>query len=291
MTLPTNTFGKTGVTVPKLGLGCGPIGFGNVPHEHGVEVVRRALDLGVTYLDTAHHYESERIVGDALRGRRDDAFVVTKTVKRNYAAAWSDINLSLEQLQTDHIDVLHMHCVNTIGDLNAVLGPGGSLEAAIEARQQGLVRFIGITGHARPNILALALERFPFDAVLIAMGALDALVTDPMHFFMPAARVAGCGVSTMKILGGGRLNRRPDLALRYAMNLDGAHVAVVGTKTIEELEIAVKTASDPRPLTGEEEQILFAEARAIVREKENLPFWLTDAQVVAYRADWAGSAL
>ncbi len=148
MGIPTRPLGKTGHQTTVLALGCGTIGFGSVPHEAGVAVVRHALDNGINYIDTAHLYESEAIVGDALQGRRDEAFLVTKTIKRNRDAAWQDIQGSLRLLKTDRIDLLHMHCVNTFGDLDAVCGKEGSLEAAIEARRLGLVRYIGITGHA-----------------------------------------------------------------------------------------------------------------------------------------------
>lgn len=289
MTLPTRPLGQTGVTPTVLGLGCGPIGFGNVPHADGVAVVQRAVELGVTYVDTAHHYESEAIVGDALVGVRDRVFLATKTIKRSYAAAWDDLRLSLKQLRTDRIDLYQMHCVNTVSDLDAVLAPSGSLACALEAQREGLVRFIGITGHARPNVLALALERFPFDVVLIAMGAIDTLVTLPQHFFLPTARRVGCGVVAMKVLGGGRLTSQPGLALRYALGL-GADVAVIGPKTVSEAEQLVALAREPAPLTPAEESQLLTLAREHVAPASRLPFWLTDAEVLAYRTDWVGAA-
>jgi len=287
--LPTRVLGKTGLQVSVFGLGTGPIGFNAVPFEQGVEVVRRAAELGVTYFDTAHFYESERQVGEGLRGYRDRVVLATKTTKRNYEAAWNDLRQSLRDLQTDHLDILYMHCVNTMGDLDAVLAKGGSLECAIEAQRQGLVCFIGISGHARPNILALALERFPFDVVLVAMGAMDSLVSAPEHFFLPAARRAGCGVAAMKVLGAGRLAALPAVAQRYALEL-GAHTAVVGVATIAELELQVEAARDPRPLTPEEREALLALARANLHGKENPPTWLADTEVIAYRPDWVGAA-
>jgi aryl-alcohol dehydrogenase-like predicted oxidoreductase len=271
-----------------LGLGCGTIGFGSVPHEQGVAVVRRALDRGVTYVDTAHHYESEHIVGDALQGRRHEVCLATKTVKRNAAGARRDLALSLGALHTDVIDVYFMHCVNTMGDLDAVTSAGGSLEVAVEAQRAGLVRFIGISGHARPSVLALALERFPFDVVLIAMGALDRLVSYPERFFMPAAREAGCGVVGMKVLGMGRLKEHPDLALRYTL-AQGAHTAIVGLGTVAEVDYMTDVATDPRPLTEAEDEALFAEARRHVVDQQEAPFWLADFEVIAYRKDWPGA--
>src|SRR5271165_5299032 len=95
-TLSTRVLGKTAIEVSVLGLGCGTIGFGSVPHDQGVAVVRHALDRGITYLDTAHYYESEHIVGDALQGRRHDVTLATKTVKRSASGARSDLQISLK---------------------------------------------------------------------------------------------------------------------------------------------------------------------------------------------------
>jgi aryl-alcohol dehydrogenase-like predicted oxidoreductase len=287
-TLPTRVLGKTGLQVSVLGLGCGTIGFGNVPHDQGVAVVRHALDLGITYIDTAHHYESEPIVGDALVGRRRDVVLATKTVKRNASAARRDLEQSLRDLRTNMIDVYFMHCVNTLGDLDAVTGSGGSLEVALEAQRAGLVRYIGISGHARPNVLSLALERYPFDVVLIALGAMDRLVSAPEQFFMPAARAAGCGVVGMKVLGCGRLTGHPDLALRYTLS-QGAHTAIVGMATTAEVDELAAAARDPRPLTALEEQALMSEARRQVVDQQEAPFWLADFEVIAYRKDWSGA--
>lgn len=286
--LPTRTLGKTGLTPSVLGFGAGTIGFGNVPTDQGVAVVRHALDRGITYFDTAHHYESEHLVGEALVGRRHEVILATKTVKRNAAAARLDLEQSLRALRTDVIDIYFMHCVNTVGDLDAVTSVGGSLEVAIEAQRAGLVRYIGISGHARPNVLALALERFPFDVVLIALGAMDRLVSYPEHFFMPAARAANCGVVGMKVLGLGRLKAHPDLAFRYTLDA-GAHTAIVGLGTIAEVDYLADVAADPRPLSAEEEATLLADARLQVVDQQAPAFWLSDCEVIAYRKDWAGA--
>lgn len=288
--LSTRVLGKTGINVSVLGLGCGSIGFGHVSVDQGVAVVRHALDRGITYIDTAHHYESEQIVGQALQGRRDEVTLVTKTMKRNAPGARHDLQTSLEALRTDIIDVYFMHCVNTVGDLDAVMSKGGSLEVAIEAQKSGLIRHIGISGHARPNVLALALERFPFDVVLIALGAMDRLVSYPEHFFMPAARDRGCGVVGMKVLGCGRLTEHPELALRYTL-AQGAHTAIVGMATTAQIDQLAEAAVDPQPLSPTEEEILFAEARPQVVDQQDFPFWLADAEVVAYRKDWIGAHL
>jgi aryl-alcohol dehydrogenase-like predicted oxidoreductase len=159
---------------------------------------------------------------------------------------------------------------------------------AIEAQRAGLVKYIGISGHTRPSVLALALKRFPFDSVQIAMGAMDSLVSAPEQFFLPAARAAGCGVVGMKVLGYGRLTSHPGLALRHTLGL-GAHSAIVGVANTAEIDELVAAAQDPQPLSPEEQAVLMAEARAQVVGQQEAPFWLVDFEVMAYRKDWAGA--
>jgi aryl-alcohol dehydrogenase-like predicted oxidoreductase len=292
--LPTRILGKTGARVSVLGLGAGAIGFGVVSHEEGIGVVRRCLELGVTYFDTAHHYGSEPIVGDGLKGYRDGVFLVTKTVKRNRAAAAGDIAQSLRELKTDRIDLLLMHCVNTIGDLDAVLAPNGSLAAALDAQRAGAVQFIGISGHARPNILALALERYPFDVVFPALGVMDSLVTAPQEFIVPAARRHNAGLVGMKVLGAGRMIEHAELAIRFTLDL-GAQCAVVGVKSVAEVDRAIgAVAGGVKPLSDTERATLLAAARKEVVGTgggEGLPWWLGDSEVIALRSDWVGAAV
>lgn len=288
MALPTRVLGKTGAAVSIVGLGTGAFGFGKVPHEYGVSIVRRALELGITFFDTAHHYESELMVGEGLAGNRDGAFVMTKTVKRNRAGAWSDIQTSLRQLRTDRIDLLMLHCVNTLGDLDAVTSDGGSLEALVEAKKQGIVRFVGITGHARPNILALALDRYPFDAVMPALGVMDSLVTAPQVFLLPKVRETGCGLVAMKVLGNGALAAHESQAIRFALGL-GAHVVSVGVKKVEEVEQMVAAVANPGPLSTDEESTLLAAARDLVQGRDNEAYWFNDPEVTAYKRGWVGA--
>lgn len=285
--LPARPLGKTGRFVPILGYGTGTVGFG-FPHAEAVSLIRYGIEQGITYLDTAHHYESEIVTGEALRGYRDRVTVATKVMKRNRAAAAADIKLSLQQLGVEYVDIMFIHCVNTVGDLEAVMSKGGAMEAVLAAQRAGLVGYVGISGHARPNVLARALEMYPFDVVLLACGAMDHLVSDPVRFFLPAARAAQCGVVAMKVLGWGRLAQHPDLALRWSLNQD-VSLAILGMKTRAEIDAALATARSPLPLTLAEEDVLMREARLAVSCETDPPFWLSDMQVIAWRAGWSGA--
>lgn len=271
-----------------LGIGTGVLGFGRVTDEFALSVMSRAFDLGVRYFDTAHHYQSEALVGRALDGRRDDVFLTTKTAKRNYKLAWSDIRQSLRDLRTDHVDLLLMHCVNTVADLDAILNGDGSVKAALEAQRDGLVRRIGLSGHSRPSVLAMALERFAFDAVMPALGAIDAVTTGPDLCLMPVARRAGTGVVAMKVVGNGYLAPLLESAISYPLDV-GAHVAVVGMKSISDVEQAVAAAKKAHPLSQSERSALMALATQAVNDREKIPYWLNDAEVIAAKPGWIGA--
>ena len=135
--LPTTTLGRTGLVVTRLGIGGA---YCQSPADYA-----RAMDCGVTYMDTARAYhdgKDEEYVGEALVGRRDRTVLSTKTQKRGGAEAREELETSLRLLRTDHIDVWHMHYIQDDEDLDRLLGPGAAMETAVNAKMQGLVRFI-----------------------------------------------------------------------------------------------------------------------------------------------------
>lgn len=283
--------GKTGVQVPLLGYGTATLGSieAGVPTEEAVEILNHAIDRGVTYLDTSPDYGSESKVGEVMKTRRDEVFLATKCNLRSRDGVLRDIHESLQRLQTDHVDLLQIHAVNTHADLEAVLAPDGALAGVEEARRQGLCRFVGITGHARPDVLARALQEYHFDTVLIALGAADRLVSRPETVFLPLAREKGAGVIAMKVLLHGEITRR-DLALRYSLGLDGVSLAIVGMKSKLEVDAAVEVVEQLSPLSEQEEEVLLAAAREIVnrdaqqvQQREAGPiFWVHDTSTLAW---------
>lgn len=173
--LPTREFGRTGARPSILALGCGNrlyMAYKN--EERAVEAVRLALDSGITYLDTAQAYGdglSETWVGKACKDRRKHLFLATKTPARTADQVLRSCEASLKRLQTDYLDVLHIHGLKYDDDLAAIEKKGGAIEALYKLRDQKIVRFIGVTSHADPATLAVALERHDWDATQMALNA------------------------------------------------------------------------------------------------------------------------
>src|SRR3954453_22972657 len=172
--LPTRAFGKTGMTVSILGFGSGSRFLMYREEDKALEALARAIDLGITYIDTAHAYgngKSEERIGRLMPDRRKQVTLATKIPGRKADEARRQIELSLKRLKTERLDVLHIHDLKSPADLAAIEAPDGVLKALYEAREQKVARCIGITCHASPEALALALERYDFDATQMALNA------------------------------------------------------------------------------------------------------------------------
>jgi aryl-alcohol dehydrogenase-like predicted oxidoreductase len=220
--------GKTGMNVSCVGLGGGMLGSSKT--DHAVQIVERALELGVNYFDTARSYpDSEVILGMGLKGRRDSVYVSSKTGATTRDEAWQHIYESLERLQTGYLDNYHLHALQNEEDLNARVGRGGALEALVEAKGQGLIRHIGCTSHASRWLLVEALKRYDFEIILVPMNIVE---REPLDGLIPLCLEKGVGVTIMKPLATGLLPA--PLALKWLMNQPIA-TAVPGASTVEEV--------------------------------------------------------
>jgi hypothetical protein len=208
--MPTRNFGRTGHRVGIFSLG-GQSALERPDNEAvAVPLVERAIDLGVNYLDTASIYGgpgrwSERYIGQVMRRRRGEVFLASKTKERTRDASLRMLEESLRLLNTDHLDLWQLHDMGTAGDNDEVFAKGGAMEALVEAREQKMVRFLGLTGHHRPDPLAAAIRRFPFDAILLALNAADPHHHSFLDTLLPLAVERQMGVVGMKITGRGRL--------------------------------------------------------------------------------------
>src|SRR5437016_4559846 len=168
--LPSRPLGRIGKEVSILGLGGEGILRTHGETARAIRVIRRALDLGITYCDTAPAYASSRdYYGAALGERRQQVFLASKTHDRTRAGSLRLLDDSLVRLRTDYLDLWQLHDLRTKADLNQIFARDGALRALVQAREEGRVRFLGLTGHQRPAILVEAMRRFDFDTILVAL--------------------------------------------------------------------------------------------------------------------------
>jgi aryl-alcohol dehydrogenase-like predicted oxidoreductase len=276
--METRPFGKTGAEMPILSFGAQ-----RVVDEEGcteaeaIRILNTAIDRGIRYFDTAWAYsrgQSEQRVGMVARERRDEMWIATKTTATDRDGARRQLEESLERLQTDHIDEWRLHNVHSFDRLDAMTATGGALEAQIQAREEGLVRFISISGHTDPQIQIEALNRFPFDTVLVATSVLDHFIYSFVEEFLPVAAAKNVGVIGMKIFGYKKLAHVADRALRYALALPLTTV-IAGCSTMEQLEADLAIAEDFEPMTGAERLEFFREVLPMV-QPENVPWKVPD---------------
>ena len=247
--IPQRPLGRTGEPVTIFGLGGEGVlrTFGRTAE--AVAVVHRALDSGVNYIDSAPAYAGcLDYLGEALSGRREGVLLASKTHDRSRDGSLRLLDDALRRLRTDRFDLWQLHDLRTAADLKLVFGPGGALEALLEAREDGRVRFLGLTGHHDPFVLAEAMQRFDFDTVLVALNAADRYRLSFAETVLPEAAARGIGVIAMKVYGGGRLVGASGLpaaeALGYALSLPGVSIAIVGCSTPAEVEENVRIARE-----------------------------------------------
>lgn len=247
MIIPRRPLGRTGEQVTLFGLG----GEG-VLRTHGrmaeaVKVIEKALDLGVNYCDTAPAYASSMdYYGAALGQRRKDIFLACKTAERTRDASLRVLDDILRRLKTDHLDLWQLHDLRTMQEIERIFGKGGALEALIQAREQGRVRFLGLTGHHDPAVLLEAMRRFDFDTVLVALNCADIHDRSFIQTVLPEAARRGMGVIGMKVCSGGQLvgpgRLRAADAMGYVLSLPGVSNVIIGCKSPAEVEENVGVA-------------------------------------------------
>lgn len=289
--MPTRNFGKTGYRVGIFSLG-GQAAIEKPDNEAiAVPIVERAIDLGVNYIDTSARYGgaearwSERYIGQVLKRRRREVFLATKTHDRTRDGSLRLLERSLELLQTDHIDLWQIHNLARMEQVEEIFAPGGAVEALRQARDQKIVRHLGITGHADPEVLLAALRRFPFDALLLALNAADRHHLPFAEKLLPAAVERDMAIIGMKIPARGLLlsswnppadpgsrfrETRPGTldmreAMRYVLSLPVSTV-IVGVDSIAQLEEDVRIAREFTPLSPTQMAALETRAEPVHRQ-------------------------
>ena len=275
-------FGKTGVELPILSLGCQRlVDEEGCSREQAVAIIEQALKRGVWYFDTAPAYsdgESERRLGLVAARRRTDMWIATKVNETSRDGARRQLEGSLVRLQTDHVEEVRLHNVHSFDRLNAMTARGGALDALMEARDEGLVRFIGISGHADPQVLLEAIRRFPFDTALCAVSVLDHFIYSFAEEFLPFALQKCMGIVGMKVFGNKALATEWRRALRYSLGLPVTTV-IAGCSTSEQLNGDIDLAESYAPMTSLERLTFFRDILPMVTPR-NMP-WKS--------RDWAGN--
>jgi predicted aldo/keto reductase-like oxidoreductase len=281
--LPTRVLGKTGIVVPIVGFGSGSRFMMYAEEDKALEALNHALDLGITYIDTAHSYgngKSEERIGKLMGARRRDVTLATKLSARTADDAKRQIELSLKRLQTDHLDVLHIHALASLDDLAKIEASDGILKALYAARDQKITRAIGITCHADPVALKTALERHEFDCTQMALNAAMARMAEgqggmkatPMReggfeeLALPVAVRKQMGVIGMKIFGQEQILDAAPIAslLRYTLSLP-VSLTSLGMPKLEYVTRNAEIARTFKPMSEAERRDL---AEAISKERK-----------------------
>jgi uncharacterized protein len=263
--IPRRPFGRAVETVSALALGGYHLGtIGN--QREAIRIVHGAIDGGITFMDNAWEYnegESEEIMGKALVGRRDQVFLMSKvcTHGRDRKVAMRQLAQSLKRLKTDHLDLWQVHECIYYSDPAHHFAPGGVIEALVEAKEKGFVRYVGFTGHKDPAIhRAMLAYDFPFDSVQMPLNCFDASFKSFENNVLPLVNERGIAALGMKSMGGeGDAVKKkvvtPEEALRYAMSLP-VTATISGIDSMRVLRQNLKVAQNFTPMTPAEMEAL-----------------------------------
>src|SRR5574340_263241 len=284
--MPTRNFGRTGYRVGILSLG-GQATL-EIPGKEAESeaIINRAIDLGVNYIDSAAGYGkgmSEKNIGGVIKNRRKEAFITSKTADRTYDGSMRLLDATLKNMQTDHLNLWQIHNLQTKAQLEQIFAADGAIKALEKAKSEGMAMFLGVTGHFEPNVLLAAIDRFPFDTILMAINAADRHYLSFQDHLLPTALARQMGTISMKVATRGRMlstwtppppdqqpaNMRAGLpgaitieeALTYNLSLP-VSTTIIGVDTVRQLEQNVGLAGRFTPLSE-------VQLRAI--EKRTLP--------------------
>ncbi len=265
--LPTRILGRTNARVTVLGLGTAPIGEGPPDTDEAERIFGEVMDRGVTYIDTARSYgNAEEALGRLVPARRDSLFLVTKAWAETAEQAGKSLTESLRQLKTDHVDLCHIHHIGG-KSIDRVLAADGVLQYLLDQKEAGKLRFIGMSGHARPSNFVRMLETEQIDVVMCVMNYADRNTYAFDAKVLPKCREQNVGAVAMKAyagIKGGFPNHRSahvgcatpserlPQALAWALDLEGVTAAVIGPYTVEQAIQNVEFARAYQPLTDEQ---------------------------------------
>ena len=238
------------------------------------DVILEAVEQGITYFDSAHVYaDSELYYGSVWQERpqiRSRIFQASKSASRDKEMASKDLDRTLQRMETAHLDLWQIHDVRTPQDMDAISSPGGALEAFLEAKASGKVRFIGVTGHHDPQILRQAVETWPVDAVMMPVNPVEAVLGGFLTQTLPAAREKGIAVIGMKVLGGShylhpQLGIPPEVLIRFALSFP-INMAIVGCATKQEVKTLAGIGQETNPLSEDDQAQVVERFKSFARQ-------------------------
>lgn len=257
MELQKRKLGKTGVHVTVLGLG----GEGALRtygmDEAAYRLINEAIDLGVNYCESARAYSgSESYYGLALKERRKDIFLTSKSHARDKKGALEHLRVTLKNMKTDYLDLWQVHDVRTEEDIEEIFGPQGAIEAFDEAKQRGLARFLGVTGHQDPEIIAACMEKYDFDTVLLPVNPAEPRYKSFLETVLPLANRKQMGVIGMKVYFRGLAQQLPGYSgmkpfLHFALS-QSVSAVVIGCDSVHQLRQNVEYARAFSPMSAQE---------------------------------------
>lgn len=263
MTSPSiskNPFGRTGQPVTIVGLGGEGVLRTQGRGEEATTVIEEAFAAGITYFESARAYAGSEgyygLVWPKHKAERQNLFQTSKSAMRGKKGALSDLHATLTNMRLEYLDLWQIHDVRTEDDLEAIAGPGGALEAFVQAKAEGKVRFIGVTGHHDPAILTRAVREWPLDSVLMPVNPIEGVLGGFLDTTLPAAEVKGMAIIAMKVLGASHYlfpdaGITPEILIRYALS-HPVTLAVVGCSSVHEVRTLAHVGQDFVPMSPDE---------------------------------------
>lgn len=280
--LPTSVLGKTGVVIPRIAIGLGSR-FCNIPTlDEALEMLRFALDNGLYYWDTAHDYInatngtiSEERLGHIIKQRRNEIFLSTKISAREPEKFKLQIEESLKRLQTDHVDMLKIHSIESVEDVKNICRMGGVLDLVSKLKEEGITRFIGFSGHGNADALKSMIGTGRFDSMLFAMNHYGDNKENRQGTLIPSAKVRGMGVMLMKTVRPKETIQGIEIRelVRYALSLDGPNGIAVGMDSKKVVESNLNLLRNFKPM-GAAEKLKYTSILSPYFRHENLE-WMS----------------
>ncbi|TAL63468.1 MAG: aldo/keto reductase [Bacteroidetes bacterium] len=284
--LPTSVLGKTGVIIPRIAIGLGSRFLNIATLDEALEMCTYALDNGLYYWDTAHSYVntstgavSEERLGHIVKNRRKEIFLSTKVTARDPEKAKLEIEESLKRLQTDHLDILKIHSVESPEDVNDICKKGGVLDLISKLKEEGVTRFIGFSGHGNAQALKAMVDTGRFDSMLFAMNHYDADKENRQGTVIPAAQQRGMGIMLMKTVRPKETIQGIDARelVRFALSLEGPNGIAVGMDSKKVVDSNLNLLRNFKPMNSEE-KLKYTMILSPYFRHENLKWMKTDYQ-------------